>query len=268
MSIEIKVGPPVLTISQGRTFMVTDRHGYINTDSDQGVYAVDTRFISFYKMYINRVPWEVINSSSLTFYAARFHLTNPRIETEGGGVAAHSLGLTVNRTVSAGLHEEFEIINYSGRKVLFVLELGMRSDFADIFEVKTKNIVQRGEQETQWDAKAKRLTTTYNHKDFHRAAIYEITNVNSPVGYANGRIFFEIELKQGEQWQASGDLILEHGQHISKSSRGSGSNQQKGTHSAGATPAPQAQPTSDFDKRQARWQSRCTALTSSNNDLY
>jgi len=224
MSIEIKVGPPVLTISQGRTFMVTDRHGYINTDSDQGVYAVDTRFISFYKMYINRVPWEVINSSSLTFYAARFHLTNPRIETEGGGVAAHSLGLTVNRTVSAGLHEEFEIINYSGRKVLFVLELGMRSDFADIFEVKTRNIVLRGEQETLWNAKAKRLTTTYNHKDFHRAAIYEITNVNSPVGYANGRIFFEIELKQGEKWKASGDLILEHGQRISNPSHGSGRN--------------------------------------------
>ena len=268
MSIEIKVGPPVITISQGRTFMVTDRHGYINTDSDQGIYAVDTRFISFYKMYINRVPWEVINSSSLTFYAARFHLTNPGIVTEGGEVAAHSLGLTLNRTVSAGLHEEFEIINYSGGKVLFVLELGMRSDFADIFEVKTKDIVQRGQQETLWDAKAKRLTTTYNHKDFHRAAIYEITNVKSPLGYANGRIFFEIELDQGEKWQASGDLILEHGPHITNPSQGSGSNQQKGTPSAGATPSPQSQPTSDFDERQARWQSRCTAITTSNNDLY
>ena len=268
MSIEIKVGPPVITISQGRTFMVTDRHGYINTDSDQGVYAIDTRFISFYKMYINRVPWEVINSSSLTFYAARFHLTNPEVKTEGGEIAAHSLGLTVNRTVSEGLHEEFEIINYSGGKVLFVLELGMRSDFADIFEVKSKDIVQRGQQETQWDANAKRLATTYDHKDFHRAAVYQITNVNSPLGYANGRIFFEIELNQGEKWQASGDLILEHGEYVSKPTRGSGSNQQKSTPSAGATPAPQSQPTSDFDKRQARWQSRCTAMTTSNNDLY
>ncbi len=187
--------------------------------------------------------------------------------TEGGEIAAHSLGLTVNRTVSAGLHEELEIINYSGSKVLFVLEVGMRSDFADIFEVKTKNIVQRGEQETLWDAKAKRLSTTYHHKDFHRAAIYEISNVKSPVGYANGRIFFEIELNQGEKWEASGDLTLEHGQHLSHPAHGSKSNQQKGTQSAGATPAPQSQPTSDFDERQARWQSRCTAITTSNNDL-
>lgn len=56
MTIEIKVGPPVITISQGRTFMVTDKHGYINMDSNQGIYADDTRFVSFYKIYINRVP--------------------------------------------------------------------------------------------------------------------------------------------------------------------------------------------------------------------
>ena len=45
MTIEIKVGPPVITISQGRTFMVTDQRGFINTDSDEGVYAIDTRFV-------------------------------------------------------------------------------------------------------------------------------------------------------------------------------------------------------------------------------
>src|SRR5579872_6262586 len=196
MSIEIKVGPPVITISQGRTFMVTDQRGFVNPDSDEGTYAIDTRFISFYHLYINRVPWQVINSSQLTFYASRMHLTNPKIMTEGGELAAYTLGLTLNRTVSEGVHEEFEIVNYSGEKVLFVLELAMRSDFADIFEVKTNNIVQRGQQETQWDAKKKLLRTTYDHKDFHRATSYQITHVNSSLGYANGRLFFEIELDQ------------------------------------------------------------------------
>ena len=84
MTIEIKVGPPVITISQGRTFMVTTHAGEIQTGSDQGVYAIDTRFLSFYRLFINRVPLKVINSSQLTFYAARFHLTNPDITTEGG----------------------------------------------------------------------------------------------------------------------------------------------------------------------------------------
>lgn len=79
MTIEIKVGPPIITISQGRTFMVTDKSGYITANTDQGVYAFDTRFISFYQLYINRVPWNMINSSQLTFYASRTYLTNPKI---------------------------------------------------------------------------------------------------------------------------------------------------------------------------------------------
>lgn len=45
MSIEIKVGSPSITIGQGRTFMVTDAGGQINPCSDEGVYAIDTRFI-------------------------------------------------------------------------------------------------------------------------------------------------------------------------------------------------------------------------------
>ncbi len=81
---------------------------------------------------------EVINSSQITFYVSRFHLTNPRINTEGGPIAAHTLGLTMNRTVSEGIHEELEIVNYSGKQVKFLLELAPRSDFADIFEVKNK----------------------------------------------------------------------------------------------------------------------------------
>src|SRR5579884_3918117 len=254
MTIEIKVGPPVITISQGRTFMVTDQRGFINTDSDEGVYAIDTRFISFYHIYINRVPWNVINSSQLAFYASRFHLTNPKVNTEGGEIAKDSLGLTLNRTVSEGIHEEFEIVNYSGKKVQFVLEIAMRSDFADIFEVKSNDIVQRGKQQTEWHEKQMLLSTKYDHKDFHRAALYQITHTSSPVGYANGRIFFEIELDQNEKWEMCGDLILDLGQ--------------QGSRSSGATPAPQEDPKSDFDARQARWQKRVTNIATPNNDLY
>ena len=36
MSVQISVGPPVLTISQGSTFMVTDLNGEIAAESEQG----------------------------------------------------------------------------------------------------------------------------------------------------------------------------------------------------------------------------------------
>ncbi len=266
MPIEIRVGPPTITMSQGRTFMVTTQSGEIQANTDQGVYALDTRFVSSYRLYINRLPLVVVNSSQLSFYASRFHLTNRITETEGGIIPEQTLRVTLNRIVSEGIHEDIEIANYTGKKIAFLLELGMRSDFADLFEVKSKHIVQRGKQNTDWNAQEKQLRTTYDHQDFHRAFTYRITSEEG-VGYANGRLFHEIVLEPNQHWHACGDMILEHGQQMKQPSAGSCTQQQRGTASAGAMPSKGQEPRSDFDERQARWQERCTALTTSNGTI-
>lgn len=257
MTIEIKVGPPVITINQGRTFMVTEKDGCITENSDQGTYASDTRFISSYKLFINRTPWKLINSSALNFYAARFQLINPEINIVEGKLAPDTVGLTLNRQVNEGIHEEFEIVNYSGQKVSFVLELEIRSDFADISEVRLKQTVQRGEQETLWHAKTRQLRTVYKHKDYQRALIYQVTRTTSPVNYANGRLAFEIELDINEKWQACGDFILEHGQHTHKPAPNSCSYTAKSISSK-----------NDFIEKQTRWRQHCTTITTSDNTLY
>ena len=86
--------------------MVTTQAGEIFANTDQGVYALDTRFLSFYRLYINRQPLQVVNSSQLSFYASRFHLTNPLIETDGGALDAQTLRFTINRVVSEGIMED------------------------------------------------------------------------------------------------------------------------------------------------------------------
>ncbi|HZU78067.1 MAG TPA: glycogen debranching N-terminal domain-containing protein, partial [Dehalococcoidia bacterium] len=53
MPVEIRVGPPVLTINRGSTVMVTDQRGEIDQTQPQGVFAEDTRFLSTYSLYIN-----------------------------------------------------------------------------------------------------------------------------------------------------------------------------------------------------------------------
>lgn len=268
MPIEIKVGPPTTTISQGLTFMVTEPTGEIVPDSNEGVYAIDTRFVSFYRLYINRVPLVLINSSQLSFYASRFHLTNPAINTEGGALDAHTLGLTLNRIVSEGIHEEFQIKNYAGKKVQFLLELALRCDFADIFEVKSQHLVQRGRSHTEWHKHHRYLRTSYDNEDYHRATIYQIRNNNTPIGYANGRVFFEITLEPDQEWNMCCDLILEHGQQTIQPDPTSCRFGQKSTASSGATPSPGQEPRSNFDERQARWQARCTDISTTNNDVY
>ena len=264
MPIEIRVGPPTITASQGRTFMVTTQSGEITAHTDQGVYALDTRFVSFYRLYLNNSPLAVINSSQLSFYATRFHLTNPAIETEDGTIAEQTIRVTINRVVSEGIHEDIEVANYTGKKVAFLLELAMRSDFADLFEVKSKHVVQRGKQETTWDAQEKQLRTTYSNQDFHRAFSYRLAS-DIPVGYANGRLFFEMVLEPNQHWFSCGNMILEHGQHVKQAPPGSCSRERQGTASAGAMPPRGEEPRSDFDDRQARWQARCTDLRTSND---
>jgi glycogen debranching enzyme len=153
--------------------------------------------------------------------------------------------------VSEGIHENLDIANYTGKSVHILLELAMRSDFADLFEVKTKHIIQRGKEQTQWNAQEKQLYTTYDDKDFHRAVRYHILD-DVAVGYANGRILFEIELAPNQHWHTCAEMILEHGQQIKQPDPGSCHQQRQGTQAAGATPGRGQQPRSDFDERQAR----------------
>lgn len=267
MPAEIKVVPPGITISQGRTFVVTDERGEIRSDTDEGIFAIDTRFISYYQLFVNRQPWKVVTSGPLSFYAARMHLTNPPLVTEDGELPENSLSLTLDRMVEEGIHEDFYLLNRSQKHVRLLFEIALRSDFADIFEVKSKRFVLRGSMHTTWNMHEHMLRTAYTDKDFHRAVSYWLPEGPVPVGFANGRIFFEIDLKPAEEWHSCGEFILEHGQHIKKHS-GHRTECYTPTFASDATPALGQEPSSDFDERQARWQARCTAIETPNDHVY
>lgn len=260
MPIEIRVGPPSIHISHGNTFMVCDHKSEIDANTEQGIYAADTRFVSVYHLSINRQPWIGVDASQLAFYAARFHLTNPLVQTPQGAITKHTLDLTINRVIGAGIHEDFAIVNYADKDVSFVLEVAMQLDFADIFEVKSGNIVQRGHMVTSWDHEKNVLRTAYDHRDFHRAETYQIIASDGPVSYANGRLYFEITLAQNQKWHACAVHVLEHGQQIDPAVYASCEQGQHATQSSGATPASHQQFTDTFDQRQKRWHSRCTEI--------
>lgn len=211
MAVEIKVGPPVLTINQGNTFMITTEEGEIERESTLGVFAQDTRFVSYYHFFVNMTRWKLLTSSQIHYFAARLQLTNPDIETEEGTIPAHTLGLQIDRCVGGGLHEDFLITNYHSKPVTFFFDLVLRCDFADIFEVKSGQFVERGHLSGDWRKNGDGFfesVTTYRNKDFVRQTIYRIVNPSSPPGYANGRIIFQIHLDPGQSWRACGYLFL------------------------------------------------------------
>src|ERR1700730_14693331 len=150
MPVEIKVGPPVLTINQGTVFMVTDERGEINGRSEQGIFAGDTRLLSHQRLYINGIPWTLLTSATVQYYAVRIELTNPALATDIGDLAARQVGLTVRRQVVQAIHEDLDLVSYADCPVHFQLEIALRSDFADIFEVRQHQFVRRGNTHTEW----------------------------------------------------------------------------------------------------------------------
>src|SRR5919201_4352417 len=157
MPVEISVGPPVLTINHGGTFLVTDRSGEIAADSEQGLFCADTRFVSSYRVFANGEPWLLLTSGTPTYYLARVHLMNRAFKTEDDDVGPGTLALIITRAVGEGIHEDFDVTNYGMRPVRFNLELALRSDFADLFEVKAHAFVRRGRVVTEWDDGAAEL---------------------------------------------------------------------------------------------------------------
>ena len=209
MSLEIKVGPPQLAIHQGNAVLITEPDGQITWPTDKGLYFFDTRMISAWSVSANGVDWDLLNSGTPAYYLARIYLTNRIIGTESGAIPARTLSLIINRQISGGIHEDFDLTNHGPAPVRFNLEIVLRSDFADIFEVKSDNIVRRGRITSEWQDVEQRLLNTYGNQDFHRSLSVCASHTPSPAVYANGRISFEVALKPGEQWHT----CLSYGLH-------------------------------------------------------
>ncbi|MDQ6671006.1 MAG: amylo-alpha-1,6-glucosidase [Chloroflexota bacterium] len=252
MPVEIKVGPPVLTINQGTVFMVTDERGEINGKNEHGIFAGDTRLISHLRQYINGVPWTLLTSATVQYYALRIELTNPALMTDLGPLAAGQVGLTVRRRVTQAIHEDLDLVSYADRTIHFQLEIALRSDFADIFEVRGHQFARRGNTVSRWNDTRHELSTTYTNADFHRGILFQLVDATSRPELANGRIVFDVTLEPGQSWHACACYHLDDGRGLSHARRcrhGDETDHELGT-------------------LQAEWKSVATALTSSNEHVY
>src|SRR5262249_20477926 len=211
MPFKVQVGPHQVSIHQGQTVLVTEPDGQINWPSEKGLYFLDTRVISSWAIYANGEPWNLLNGGAVTHYASRIHLTNRKILTTDGIIPERMLGLVVSRSISGGMHEDLDITNNSMKRVRFQLEIAMRCDFADIFEVKSGNIVRRGRITTKWLQTKQQLRTVYRNGDFVRAVTVASGGRHANVVYANGRLSFEVDLEPSEIWHCCLLYTLEDG---------------------------------------------------------
>jgi glycogen debranching enzyme len=251
MAFKVHVGPAQIAIHQGQSVLVTEPDGQVIWPSDRGLYFRDTRVISAWAIYANGEPWDLLNGGAIAYHAARIFQTNRAFMSEDGPIAARTLGLVIGRHIDGGLHEDIEITNNSRTPVRFNLEIAIRADFADIFEVKGNQIVRRGRITTSWSDKGQVLRIGYRNKDFCRKVIIR-TGDGEPAASANGRLSFDIALKAGQAWHRCLIYDLMDGTERMRAPR-------KCTHSSA---------TSDHAERMDEWQRTVLKVRTSNEEFY
>src|SRR5262245_2245311 len=200
MSLKVEVGPPQIAIHHGRPVRVAELDAQTGWPSDRGLFFLDARVLGSWGIYANGVPWDLLNGGATSYYSSKVYLTNRAILTEDGAIPPRTLGLVISRAVAGGMHEDLEITNNSMKGVRFQLEVALRSDFADIFEVKSGTIVRRGRIATEWSDSGQQLRTTYRNADFIRPLTVAPERGEPRAVYANGRLSFEVSLASGEAW--------------------------------------------------------------------
>jgi glycogen debranching enzyme len=201
MAFKVQVGPPHIAIHQAQTVLVTRPDGQIRWPSEHGLYFRDTRVISAWAIYANGEEWDLLSGGAIAPHAANIFQTNRAFETEDGPIEARTLGLVIGRHINGGLHEDIDVTNNTQKSVRFNLEIAIRADFADIFEVKSGHIVRRGHITTSWSQGRQTLHVTYHNKDFGREVIIHVSEGDGrPAVDTNGRLSFDIALKAGQVW--------------------------------------------------------------------
>jgi glycogen debranching enzyme len=201
VTLQIPVGPSMITINRDDRVLVCLPDARIIGAAD-GFFARDTRFVSGYELLINGSAPVLLNSSPVQSHSARFEFTNPELLDAFGPVDAHSLSVRLDRTIEGGVHEDYDVTNYGRRTVRLTVELEVRSDFADIFDVKDGRVVRRGSLQTRWLRYDGELRTTYVNQSFRRELIVDVAQADSPPQFANGRLVFVASIAPKAVWHA------------------------------------------------------------------
>ena len=252
MPVEVSVGPQALIINHGATFVVSDLQGEIEGDRGHGMFSNDTRFVSSYRLYTNGQRCVLLTSGTPSGYLARVYMMNQSFATEEGQVEQGTLGIVLTRAVTDGLHEDLDVTNHGMRAVRFNLEIAIRSDFADLFEVKTQRLVRRGRIVTELREDGTAVSTSYTNRDFRRELCCRFVKSDSPPVYANGRATFDVQLEPGATWHTCTDYQFLHDGAGGRSTRSCTDGFAHGA----------------YDDMQRRWLEQATQLTSENEEIY
>lgn len=146
----------------GTVFIVSDQAGNVRPDSLEGLYALDTRFLSEFQLTINGDVPQPLRSGALADGASTFYTTSGT-----RGVDSPDLTVLRERYMSTGLHEEIAIQNHTRVEQRLTVTIEFNADFADLFEVRRGSFLKAGLCRSQLDPDGT-LRLIYERGEFQR----------------------------------------------------------------------------------------------------
>src|ERR1700694_626140 len=201
-------GTPTITINHDHQFMVSEPNATMVPTAGVGFFARDTRFVSSYSVTINgRVPL-LLDASTIDHFSAHHEFTTPELPlaaTRDGAehdiiLEERAIGFRLDRHIYACVHEDYDLVSFARHPVRLILEVAIESDFADIFDVRRRRLVRRGDLQSSWHEKAGELRTTYTNGSFKRELHVCVERGGSHPEFANGRMPFVINLAPKQTW--------------------------------------------------------------------
>ena len=146
-------------VSQGRSVLSTDLHGFISPETANGLFVHQTRMLSCYRWRFDGAEPHAVALSNveqhswLGYYLQIPPNLNHGQKDRGSGemskASERSVELRLSRSVAYGVHEDVDLTNFTEKPTEFELQLEVDADFADQEET-TKPRQQFGELTSSW----------------------------------------------------------------------------------------------------------------------
>jgi glycogen debranching enzyme len=185
-----------VSVLDGSNFVVSDRRGDVlagATLRPHGFFSQDTRFVSRWRLTVQGRPPDILSRAHTDYFVAQFFLVSP---SEAFHVGA-PLGIARQRLIGDVWMEDVVVVNHRNDHAELAIDLEVAADFADLFEVKDKQIrgrrvvAERGDRE---------LVLRYRNGDFVRET--RIT-VSDPASIEDDAIRLNLRLAPREERRIS-----------------------------------------------------------------
>jgi glycogen debranching enzyme len=199
-----RVRAPQVNCLEGSTFMVSDLIGDVGPDPDQvlGLFYRDMRHLSRWHLAIDGESLETLSNGASGYPSATFFLAGP-----GSVYDNPTVSVIRERTLGKGsgedLHEKLTVINSGREEIVIELSMTFDSDFADLFEVKNKQLIKKGVISRH--VSGQEVELLYRREDFERRTIIHADNARLSQGSAD----FLLRLKPGGSWSGTLQVSFE-----------------------------------------------------------